>query len=91
MKTAACTAGGAGDSSYDDTATLNYQISERQTQVLDYRYTMPSSTLVDVRLNLFHNEQSLENSDNNTETETEGYGGELRNTAHFSLAQRTMS
>nr|WP_320115816.1 TonB-dependent receptor [uncultured Desulfuromonas sp.] len=76
---------GAGDSSYDDTATLNYQISERQTQIVDYRYTMPSSTLVDVRFNLFHNEQSLENSDNNTETETEGYGGELRNTARFSL------
>ena len=78
---------GAGDSSYSDTATLNYQISERHTQILDYRYDMPSSALVDVRLNLFHNEQSLENSDRNTETETEGYGGELRNTAHFSLGK----
>ncbi|SDD72641.1 TonB-dependent receptor domain-containing protein [Desulfuromonas thiophila] len=76
---------GAGDGAYDDTATLQYQISERQTQVLDYRFRRPADERVDLRLSLFHNEQSLDNTDANSLTETEGYGGDLRNTARFHL------
>lgn len=77
---------GAGDAGYDESATLYYQESERETYVFDHRYRMPDSRLVDWRFNLYKNNLYLKNRDSGTETESEGTGGQVRNTALFDLA-----
>jgi hemoglobin/transferrin/lactoferrin receptor protein len=76
---------GGGDGAYDETAELNYQISERLTYVLDHRYRPSDHPLVDWRFNAYLNELSLENVDRGTETSSKGWGGDLHNTANFEL------
>jgi len=77
---------GAGDSGYSETASLSYQESERETYVFDHRYRMPGSRLVDWRFNMYKNDLVLKNVDSGTETRSEGFGGQVRNTAAFDLA-----
>lgn len=76
---------GAGDGDYDETAELNYQISERRSFVLDHRHRPNGTPLIDWHLNTFLNELSLENVDRDTETTSKGWGGDLHNTASFDL------
>ena len=76
---------GAGDGAYDETAELNYQKSERQTFTLDHRYHPKDNPWVDWNFNTFMNALSLENVDQNTLTESEGWGADLKNTASFEL------
>ncbi|MDD3609343.1 MAG: TonB-dependent receptor [Halothiobacillaceae bacterium] len=75
----------AADGAYDPDAPLTYQISQRETYVLDHRYRKPGNDLIDWKFNVFKNELSLENLSNDTLTESQGMGGKLRNIARFSL------
>jgi hemoglobin/transferrin/lactoferrin receptor protein len=76
---------GGGDMGYDDTAILTYQESTRQTFTLDHRYRSAENPLVDWHFNAYLNDLTLENFDQGTLTESEGWGTDLNNTALFKL------
>ncbi|MBK1671889.1 hypothetical protein CKO35_00975 [Ectothiorhodospira shaposhnikovii] len=71
----------AGDGAYDPDAPLEYQINDRDTYIVNYRYHALHTPLVNLSLNLFNNENTLNNQTRNNETTSTGKGFELRNNA----------
>lgn len=61
-----------------------YQITSRDTFTLEHRYR-PGNALIDWRINLYSNDNTLENQDRNSEVASEEVGGSLRNVARFAL------
>ncbi len=74
-----------GDWTYGDgtSRTPTNQVSERDTYIIDYRYISPGNDLVDMKINGYWNESMLDRS--GTETISEGYGVDVRNTSRFSI------
>ncbi len=68
-----------------DTENAVYQKMERDSYTLQHRYESNGNPLINYELNLYHNENMLENVDaDNIVTSTE-FGGTLKNTAIFEL------
>ncbi len=61
-----------------------YQVTSRDTVTLDHRYR-PGNPLVDSQINLYSNDNTLDNQDTSTEVSSEEVGGSLRNVARFKL------
>jgi len=78
---------GAGDAGYTESAVLYRQKIERRSYVVDYRYQPSGSKLFDARINLYSNEQGLENLDTQSRTEDRTSGGEIRNTSSFEIGR----
>ena len=74
-----------GDWTYGDgtSRTPTNQISERDTYIIDYRYTSPDNRLIDWKINTYRNESMLDRS--GSETISRGYGIDIRNTSRFSI------
>lgn len=78
----------AGDHAYSGgSRNLSYQVSERYTYTLDHRFQSEATDLINSKINLFYNESSLEFTDRDSKTTSEGGGGGLKNLAAFNLGQ----
>ncbi len=65
-------------------STPVHQYSERQTWVVDHRYT-PGNPLIDWRCNLYVNDNLLRNETSDTAYSSQQLGGDLHNTFAFNL------
>ncbi|NCA72081.1 MAG: TonB-dependent receptor, partial [Sphingobacteriia bacterium] len=59
-----------------------YQVTSRETFTLDHRYRL-NHPLLDWQINLYSNDNKLDNQDTDTEVASEEAGGSLRNVARF--------
>jgi len=77
--------GGAGsDMGYASGADPVYVYTERNSYVVDHRFN-PDNPYVDSHINLYYNENSVENRDSNSEYAADTLGGDIRNTFHFAF------
>lgn len=75
--------GGPGsDMGFSTTADPVYVHSERTSLVADHRFN-PKNQYVDSRINLYYNDNLVENRDGDSEYTAETVGGDARNTFHF--------
>ena len=61
-----------------------YIYNQRDSFVVDYRFD-PDNPLIDAKLNVYYNENSVENREADSTYLGRGTGGDLRNTFHFDL------
>lgn len=75
--------GGPGsDMGFSSTASPVYVHSERTSLVADHRFN-PASRYIDSRINLYYNDNSVENRDDDATYTAETVGGDARNTLHL--------
>jgi len=63
-----------------------YQITSRDTYTLDHRF-QSGNPLIDWRINLYANDNELENQDRNSEVSSEEFGGSLSNVSTFEIGE----
>jgi hemoglobin/transferrin/lactoferrin receptor protein len=79
--------GGPGsDMGYSATADPVYIDSERTSLVADYRFN-PGNELIDSKINLYYNSDSVDNVDSDSKYASDTYGGDLRNTFRFDVGE----
>ncbi|MFW5489767.1 MAG: TonB-dependent receptor plug domain-containing protein [Desulfovibrio sp.] len=79
--------GGQGsDFGYSGPADPMYVTTERTSLVADHRYN-PENRLIDSRINLYYNVNSVDNSDLDSKYNSDTLGGDVRNTFHLTFGQ----
>jgi hemoglobin/transferrin/lactoferrin receptor protein len=68
----------------EDSFAASYIKVKRETYTLNYNFN-PDNPWVDAKLNLYYNDNTVENDDWNSEYTSEQVGGDLRNTFSFLL------
>ncbi|ADK83847.1 TonB-dependent receptor [Desulfarculus baarsii DSM 2075] len=67
-----------------DTSEIIYAVSQRDTYTLDHRYN-PASQWIDTKVNLYFNDNSVDNQSADTKYLSQETGGSARNTFTFDL------
>jgi hemoglobin/transferrin/lactoferrin receptor protein len=67
-----------------DTSVANYTETMRDTFTIDHRFN-PASKLIDTKLSLYINRNSIDNQDYGTKYTSDNKGGDVRNTFSFNL------